>query len=846
MKKNLLILILTMLFCPLMFGQNKATVNLICNPEGAAVLSGSGTYNIGTMVEVTATTNPGYTFTNWTVDDEVVSTSMVYKFEVTEDVVLTANHTQNHWMPNSTAFSDNMTLIAVAEIDGEEARSDVYEIGAFCGNDVRGSQRLIHEYIENNGEVVVDRFIAYLPIYGTDSDVITFMLYNHETETEFDESDVTITFASNTNVGDLFNPHVLTFATPQNDPVFTGNGSWNKASNWKNSIMPTENSNVTINGDASISEEVSVNSLVINEGKSLTIKNGGILTIEDDLVSNDYNNLIIEDGGQIYQNNDNVSATFKKNIVNPSEQWGELDESGWQFITSPMSNSMVSDFAPESGDYDLFRYDGTAEYQWYNFKKSVKYTFDNDFQGWTSKDADGDGFNWEMGDGYVYSASYDINNDEVLTPDNYLVSPLINIDETGSIFKFKACAEDDYYHEYCGVFISEDGVTFTAVKGASWWIGEGLYEGEMSEWYHKTVDLGEYAGMEIYVAIRHYNIEGSYNLLIDDIEFCRDGGTFENGIAYLASYETETTAEFTGILNKENSYKVTTSYSASNPMANYNLVGNPFTYNINWATDVKLTGVNDGYAVVKEDGGYEYRTGGVIKVGEGFMVNSAKGRSHNITFQKNINSVKRDSDNHINIEASSKYGSDNVVIYFSEDDNRAFPKLNNFNRKIANIYVKDNDTVYGIYNYNNVVTEIPLYFDAKEMGSYTLTFDIKGNYDNLYLLDKMTGEKINLLLENEYSFIANSNDNAERFIIKMDNSQQSTDNSHFAYVSGEELIINNAEGTIQIIDMMGRMIYSNNVESCNNRINVSDFNRATYVVRVINENGVKVQKMVVY
>ena len=44
--------------------------------------------------------------------------------------------------------------------------------------------------------------------------------------------------------------------------------------------------------------------------------------------------------------------------------------------------------------------------------------------------------------------------------------------------------------------------------------------------------------------------------------------------------------------------------------------------------------------------------------------------------------------------------------------------------------------------------------------------------------------------------------------------------------------------------MMGRMIYSNNVESSNNRINVSDFNRATYVVRVINENGVNVQKLI--
>ena len=148
-------------------------------------------------------------------------------------------------------------------------------------------------------------------------------------------------------------------------------------------------------------------------------------------------------------------------------------------------------------------------------------------------------------------------------------------------------------------------------------------------------------------------------------------------------------------------------------------------------------------------------------------------------------------------------------------------------------------------NFNTAIEEIPLYFDAKEMGTYTLTFDVKGDYENLYLLDKMTGEKINLLLENEYEFMANSNDNAERFIIKMDNSQQSTDNSHFAYVSGEELIIN-AEGTIQIIDVMGRIIYSNNVESSNNRINVSDFNRATYVVRVINENGVKVQKIVVY
>ena len=81
------------------------------------------------------------------------------------------------------------------------------------------------------------------------------------------------------------------------------------------------------------------------------------------------------------------------------------------------------------------------------------------------------------------------------------------------------------------------------------------------------------------------------------------------------------------------------------------------------------------------------------------------------------------------------------------------------------------------------------------------------------------------------------------FVVKLDNRQHTTYNSQFVYQSGEDLIIN-AEGTIQIIDMMGRVVYSN--EMNNGRINVSDFNNAAYVVRVVNEEGVKTQKVVIY
>ena len=44
--------------------------------------------------------------------------------------------------------------------------------------------------------------------------------------------------------------------------------------------------------------------------------------------------------------------------------------------------------------------------------------------------------------------------------------------------------------------------------------------------------------------------------------------------------------------------------------------------------------------------------------------------------------------------------------------------------------------------------------------------------------------------------------------------------------------------------MMGRVVYSN--EMNNGRINVSDFNNAAYVVRVVNAEGVKSQKVVIY
>ncbi|MDL2228579.1 leucine-rich repeat protein, partial [Odoribacter sp. OttesenSCG-928-L07] len=54
-------------------------------------VNGEGLYPTNTALTVTATTNPGYVFINWTVSGIVISTESSYSFTVTDDITLTAN-----------------------------------------------------------------------------------------------------------------------------------------------------------------------------------------------------------------------------------------------------------------------------------------------------------------------------------------------------------------------------------------------------------------------------------------------------------------------------------------------------------------------------------------------------------------------------------------------------------------------------------------------------------------------------------------------------------------------------------------------------------------------------------
>ncbi len=318
--------------------------------------------------------------------------------------------------------------------------------------------------------------------------------------------------------------------------------------------------------------------------------------------------------------------------------------------------------------------------------------------------------------------------------------------------------------------------------------------------------------------------------------------TFQQACAYLASYEFTTSVKFAGILNNASTFSKELSYEEDKMLANFHLIGNPFSFDIDWE-NVNVKGVYDGFATVDPStGGYVISIDkGIVPVGDGFFVEAI---AENPTISYGTRRTRStDNTDYINVIASSKEGSNNAIVKFSGKEEVGFSKLDNMNPNIAEVYVMNNNKRYSILGYDKNTTEVSLNFDAKEMGSYTISLDVNGEFETVTLVDRFTGIETNMLVEDEYSFIASNEDNANRFVIRLAQGSQLEAQSQFVYQSGEELILS-IEGSVQIVDMLGRVVYSNEHANGNNRINVSEFNDASYVVRVVNEEGVKVQKII--
>ncbi|MBE6342722.1 MAG: T9SS type A sorting domain-containing protein [Lentimicrobiaceae bacterium] len=324
-----------------------------------------------------------------------------------------------------------------------------------------------------------------------------------------------------------------------------------------------------------------------------------------------------------------------------------------------------------------------------------------------------------------------------------------------------------------------------------------------------------------------------------------DYETLELGRGYLYANTDDVTVELKGAFNVSD-VQFPLSYTENNVLAGFNMIGNPFSHNItnaNMIPDVELAG---GFYEISANGGFVAKTSGsAIAPMESVLV-KANAKGGTLVINPTAISKRNTADNGV-IAVNVSNSNYNDVAYVSFNEGVGLDKIEHRNAEIPMVFVPVNNKNYAIAMMEQDVTEIPVSFKAATMGEYTIGAEAQNcEYAMMTLVDRFTGVETNLLIE-DYTFMATSNDNAERFIIKlaMSNSNDG-DNENFAFINNGMMYIYNIEGqgVVSVYDVTGRPVAEYNVaESAN--ISTSDFAAGVYIIRMTDENGVKVQKIVV-
>ena len=645
--------------------------------------------------------------------------------------------------------------------------------------------------------------------------------------------------------------------TRSNDQIiFIGIGDWHVGSNWNIGREPYATEDAIIRGDAVVNDNVYVNSIFIESVGTLTIADGGVIEVIEGIENTLHSAFIIEDGGQLYQNAADVAATLNMNINNPAT-WGpdgSNHANGWQFIASPFLDADLLGYVnpDEGGDYDLYKYDGTRYLEWVNYKlhhDEFIHDFSDGMQGWTVLDANGDGYTWSYngGAGKDGASGYLSCVFRQGASNDYLVSPkIINTYPESKLRFWVKNAKNVTTSSEVEVWLSADKAAAPTTAGD--FVTKVGTVTVTNEWQQVELLLEAYADqddrdfMEYWMAIRCTSgASSNTEVMIDHLELANyeEANPYETefilGRGYMASYEKDGEATIQGILNHERTFNYKVAFNADDRWENFYLIGNPFPFNIKW-TDFTHSNIVNGFAVVDNDGSYVYDVSADIKVGDGIMIMTT-GSNPTVSVTKNSRNAVAD---HINVVASGAEGDDNFIVSLSGDSD-GFKKLENFNKDIAQVYVSEYGTQYGIVNRDADVEEVEFCFNASKMGRYTITVTPSGEFSRVSLYDRVENVETDMLADNTYKFFAtNSTDN--RFVLKFAK-KTDIDGGNFVYQSGDELVID-AEGLVQIIDVMGRIVYSGE-QSGVNRVNVNGLENSACVVRNINSNEVRTQKIVI-
>ncbi|MDO5316396.1 MAG: fibronectin type III domain-containing protein [bacterium] len=398
-----------------------------------------------------------------------------------------------------------------------------------------------------------------------------------------------------------------------------------------------------------------------------------------------------------------------------------------------------------------------------------------------------------------------------------------------------------------------------------WWIDNvQVYVGEIF-----TKDITAYSGDGGYYLIAspvgEVNPENITNMLSNNYDLYRfnqsapvvngislewenykqESFSLEPGKGYLYANDHDVTLQFTGTPYNGESTIILTKTDIVD-WSGWNLVGNPFAQTA-YITKAFYTMNGTGSEVVAG-------TGNSIEAMEGIFV-IAEQNNEEMTFsttqpagqnQQLVINVTHDRGTSTR-SATTSTGSatiDRAIVRF--DEGGQLPKFQLFESN-TKLYIPQGNSDYAIVR-STAEGEMPVNFKAKENGAYTISVNTENvEMDYLHLIDNMTGNDVDLLSTPSYTFEATTRDYASRFRLVFSANEMdgpSTGSGSFAYFNGSEWQISNiGEATLQVVDVMGRIVKNVALEG-NATVSINE-TPGVYMMRLLNGNDVKVQKVVI-
>ena len=339
----------------------------------------------------------------------------------------------------------------------------------------------------------------------------------------------------------------------------------------------------------------------------------------------------------------------------------------------------------------------------------------------------------------------------------------------------------------------------------------------------------------------------------------------ENGQGYLYATKEEQTLVFRGTYNDAETQEVSLVYMEDAPhadMCGWNLIGNPFTTPA-YADRSYYTMNEDGTAI--EPNAASATTAipacnGVMVKAEasGEMVTFSRATQQNVPnqgcLQIVLSQVVEPVETPVNRGDGPSTGSgtlahDKAIVSFNTGDqlDKFF-----FNENKAKLYIPQGGKDFAIATATEKQGEIPLNFMATRNGEYTISINPEDmDLDYLHLIDNLTGADVDLLVPEpvegpaSYTFEAKTSDYASRFkLVFSVCGDADGDDENFAFISNGNIVIIGADAhaTLQIVDVLGHVLVSKDGV---HTVSTSGMVKGVYVLRLINGNDVKTQKIII-